>query len=99
MTLSGCAVGGDSGSDSPGADRYDTVESGKLTFAMSGEYRPFNFYDEDNDLVGFDVEIGSEIADRLGLEPNPVTGPFNTLLAGLAGGRYDTIIGSMAATP
>ncbi|MGH3358590.1 MAG: transporter substrate-binding domain-containing protein [Nocardioidaceae bacterium] len=100
LALSGCAVGaGGSSSDSPGADKYDTIESGKLTFAMSGEYRPFNYYDEDSNLVGFDVEIANEIADRMGLEPNPVTGPFNTLLAGLAGGRYDTVIGSMSVTP
>jgi polar amino acid transport system substrate-binding protein len=97
VSTAGCAVG--QGGTSEGTEsEFETVEPGKLTFAMSGEYRPFNFYDEDNKLVGFDVDMGNEIAERLGLEPNPVTGPFNTLLAGLVGGRYDTIIGSMAAT-
>jgi polar amino acid transport system substrate-binding protein len=77
----------------------DLVEDGQLTFAMSGQYRPFNYYDESGDLVGFDVDMGNEIAERLGLEPNPVTGDFDALIAGLTSGRYDAIIGSMTATP
>jgi polar amino acid transport system substrate-binding protein len=98
--ISGCAVGSGSGGGSDQGDQQlDTVQSGSLTFAMSGQYRPFNYYNKANKLVGFDVEIGDEVSRRLGLKPNPVTGPFNTLLAGLVGGRYDAIIGSMADTP
>lgn len=98
LALSGCAIGQGGGGNADAETGFDTVESGKLTVAMSGEYRPFNFYDEKNQLAGFDVDIANEISHRLGLEPNPVTGPFNTLLAGLVGGRYDAIIGSMAPT-
>lgn len=80
-------------------DAFDLVEDGKLTFAMSGQYRPFNFYDEGGDLVGFDVDMGEAISESLGLEPNPVTGDFDALIAGLTSGRYDAIIGSMSPTP
>lgn len=105
MTLAACmtvalaatACGGESeASDSD--DAYQLVEDGKLTFAMSGQYRPFNFFDDDGKLTGFDVDLGSEVAERLGLEPNPVTGPFNSLVAGLKSSRYDLIIGSMSPT-
>ncbi|MDJ0378463.1 transporter substrate-binding domain-containing protein [Cryobacterium sp. PH31-L1] len=65
---------------------------------MSGEYRPFNFYDETNTLVGFDVDICSAIATEMGLKAAPTTGAFNTLIAGLTSSRYDAIIGSMAVT-
>ncbi|WP_104129481.1 transporter substrate-binding domain-containing protein [Cryobacterium sp. N21] len=83
---------------SASASTVTTVESGKLTCAMSGEYRPFNFYDETNTLVGFDVDICSAVAEELGLEAAPTTGAFNTLIAGLTSSRYDAIIGSMAVT-
>ncbi|OCA92927.1 ABC transporter substrate-binding protein [Pseudobacillus wudalianchiensis] len=73
------------------------VNEGKLTFAMSGLLKPLN-YKENNKLVGFDVEIGQEIAKRAGLEPNPVTNPWETILQGLKGKKYDAIIGSMTAT-
>ncbi|MFJ7408940.1 MULTISPECIES: transporter substrate-binding domain-containing protein [unclassified Lysinibacillus] len=73
------------------------VNDGKLTFAMSGLLKPLN-YKENEKLVGFDVEIGNEIAKRIGLEPNPVTNPWETILQGLRGEKYDAIIGSMTAT-
>lgn len=73
------------------------VHKGKLTFAMSGLLKPLN-YKDNNVLVGFDVDIGKEIAKRIGLEPNPVTNPWETILQGLKGHKYDVIIGSMTAT-
>jgi polar amino acid transport system substrate-binding protein len=73
------------------------VHDGKLTFAMSGLLKPLN-YKENDKLVGFDVEIGTEIAKRIGLVPNPVTNPWETILQGLKGKKYDVIIGSMTAT-
>ena len=77
---------------------FTTVEEGKLTCASSGEYPPFSYRDADNNLVGFDIEVCNAIAEELGLEANPATGAFNTLIAGLQADRFDTIIGSMTAT-
>ncbi|HLO13171.1 MAG TPA: ABC transporter substrate-binding protein [Pseudoneobacillus sp.] len=73
------------------------VEDGSLTFAMSGLYPPLNFK-KDGKLTGFDVEIGTEIAKRIGLEANPVTNPWETIIQGLKANKYDAIIGSMTAT-
>ncbi|MBQ0987276.1 ABC transporter substrate-binding protein [Streptomyces sp. F63] len=99
LAATGCGSG-DSGSGSESAaDReYRLVEDGKLTFAMSGQYRPFNYFEDDGKLAGFDVDLGKELAKRLDLKPNPVTGPFNSLVAGLKAKRYDLIVGSMSAT-
>ncbi|MFC5931320.1 ABC transporter substrate-binding protein [Cryobacterium melibiosiphilum] len=80
------------------APAFTTVEDGKFICAMSGEYRPFNFYDDTNTLVGFDVDICNAIAGELDLEAAPVTGAFTTLIAGLTSNRFDAIVGSMAAT-
>ncbi len=69
-----------------------------LTFAMSGAYPPFNFVDEQGELTGFDVEIGKEIARRIGVEGKPIATAWDGIIAGLLANRYDTIIGSMAIT-
>jgi polar amino acid transport system substrate-binding protein len=69
-----------------------------FSFAMSGVYPPLNFK-KDGKLTGFDVEIGTEIANRLGLEAKPVTNPWETIIQGLKADKYDAIIGSMTATP
>lgn len=74
------------------------VKEGSLTFAMSGLYPPLNFK-KDGKLTGFDAEIGTEIAKRIGLKANPVTNPWETIIQGLKANKYDAIIGSMTATP
>ncbi|MFD1205902.1 transporter substrate-binding domain-containing protein [Sporosarcina contaminans] len=86
-----------SDSNAKGEDRYELVNKGKLTYAASGLYKPFNF-EENGELTGFDFEIGAAIAEKMGLEPNPVTNPFETILQGLVANKYDAIIGSMAYT-
>ena len=99
VSVSACAPNSEKAA--PAGDKasaVSVVDSGKLTCAMSGEYRPFNFYDESNKLVGFDVDICNALAKELGLTPAPVTGAFNSLIAGLVGNRYDAIVGSMAST-
>lgn len=87
----------DAGTTTTTEQGYELVQKGKLTYAASGVYKPFNF-EENGELTGFDMEIGEEIAKRLGLEPNPVTNPFETIMQGLVGKKYDAIIGSMAYT-
>lgn len=70
-----------------------------LRVAMSGQYPPFNYFDAQNHLVGFDVDIARETAKRIGLPVKLITLRWDGILAGLTAGRYDLIIGSMAITP
>lgn len=73
-------------------------EAGKVTFAMSGGYPPFNYYNDKNELVGFDVDVSKEVADRLGVEFEPITTEWSGIVEGLRSGAYDGILGSMAVT-
>jgi polar amino acid transport system substrate-binding protein len=81
------------------ADEFDQInKDGEISFAMSGQYPPFNFVDEKNELTGFDVEICNEIARRIGVRPRPVTMAWDGIIAGLLAGKYSLICGSMAIT-
>lgn len=73
-------------------------KAGKISFAMSGGYPPFNYFNEQDELTGFDVEIGQEVAKRLGVTYEPITTDWSGILEGLRSGRYDGIFGSMAIT-
>ncbi|WP_285905817.1 ABC transporter substrate-binding protein [Pseudodesulfovibrio pelocollis] len=73
-------------------------KAGKISFAMSGGYPPFNFYSENNELVGFDVDVAREVASRLGVGLKPVTTEWSGIIEGLRSGVYDGILGSMAVT-
>lgn len=73
-------------------------DEGQFTVVGSGGYPPFNFISEDNEVIGFDVDTGAEIAERLGVELNYETSDWDGLTEGLRAGRYDGILGSMAIT-
>ncbi len=73
--------------------------SGEMKIAMSGAYPPFSLINEKNEVVGFDVAIGSEIAKRIGVKPVIVTTAWDGILAGLLAEKFDTIVGSMSITP
>lgn len=98
LILSACATEKDGKNEKTSGDEsYELMKKGSLTFAASGVYKPFNF-EEKGELTGFDIEIGEAIADKMGLKPNPVTNPFETIMQGLIGKKFDAIIGSMAYT-
>ncbi|WP_142826807.1 transporter substrate-binding domain-containing protein [Planococcus soli] len=85
-----------SGTEGESGD-LNLLEDGMFTTASSGLYKPFSF-EEGGNLTGFDIEIGNALAEEMGLEPNPVTTPFETIIQGLNTNRYDAIIGSMSNT-
>jgi len=75
------------------------LDSGEFVVVGSGGYPPFNYTDENSNVVGFDVDVGAEIAERLGVELSYVTSDWDGLVEGLKSKRYDGILGSMAITP
>ena len=66
--------------------------AGALRIGTEGTYAPFTFHDASGELVGFDVEIGRAIAEKLGVEAQFVEGPWDGLIAGIDANRYDVVI-------
>ncbi len=82
------------------ADDLEKVkQSGELRIGMSGVFPPFSFVDGQNQVVGFDVDIGAEIAKRLDVKSVVVTTAFDGIIAGLRAGKFDVVVGSMSITP
>lgn len=81
------------------ADDLETVKTaGEFKFANSGAYPPFSFVDDKNEVVGFDVDIGNELAKRLGVSGKNVSTAWDGIIAGLLADKYNSIIGSMTIT-
>ncbi|MCF3972602.1 transporter substrate-binding domain-containing protein [Paracoccus salsus] len=76
----------------------DIKERGVLRIAMSGQYPPFNFVNEQNEVVGFDPAIGTELASRMGLEVEIITTAWDGIIGGLLANKYDAVVGSMSIT-
>lgn len=73
-------------------------ERGEIVIAMEGTWAPWTYHDENDELVGFDVEVGRQIAQALGVEAAFVEGEWDGLLAGLDAGRYDIMINGVDIT-
>lgn len=81
------------------ADELDTLEDkGVMRIAMSGAYPPFNFVNDQNEVVGFDPAVGAEIAKRMGLDVEIITTAWDGIIGGLLANKYDAIVGSMTIT-
>jgi cystine transport system substrate-binding protein len=73
-------------------------QAGVLRIGTEGTYAPFTFHDASGALVGFDVEIGQEIAKRIGVTAEFVEGPWDGLIAGIDANRYDVVINQVGIT-
>lgn len=81
------------------ADELATLQQkGVMRIAMSGAYPPFNFVNDENQVVGFDPAIGEEIAKRMGLKVEIITTAWGGIIGGLLANKYDAIVGSMSIT-
>ena len=73
-------------------------EKGFVTIAMEGTWAPWTYHDENDNLVGYDEEVGQRIAQGLGVEADFIEGEWDGLLAGLDSGRYDMMINGVDIT-
>lgn len=87
LTMSAC------GKKSSGNLLEEIKERGYITVATEGDWSPYTYHDEKTDeLVGFDVELGKMIADKLGVEVQYQETDWDSILAGVETGRYDLAI-------
>ena len=85
--------------DASSGDLLEQIQTeGEIVIAMEGTWAPWTYHDEDGNLVGYDVEVGQRIAEKLGVEATFVEGEWDGLLAGLDAGRYDIMINGVDIT-
>ncbi|WP_328857059.1 ABC transporter substrate-binding protein/permease [Williamsia herbipolensis] len=74
------------------APTLTTVEPGVLTVGTEGTYAPFTYHENGTGpLTGFDVDIITDIAKKLGLRVKFVEANFDSLFPALEAGRFDLI--------
>ena len=75
------------------------TKDGKLTVGMDTSYAPAEFLAEDGKTpVGFDVDIAKALAQVFGLEADPETANFDSIIPSI-GTKYDIGISSFTITP
>lgn len=75
----------------PALESPPLLREGKLVMAVNATLPPVQYIDEEGELQGLRIELGEEIARRLGLEPVWVNIQFDAMVPGLEGERWDMI--------
>ncbi|MFQ4147594.1 transporter substrate-binding domain-containing protein [Arthrobacter sp. LAPM80] len=94
------ACGGAGGT--PGADTSlgSVKESGEMVFGTEGTYKPFTFHASGTGaLTGYDVEVATAVAGKLGVKANFAETQFDSLFAGLTTKRFDAIANQVSVNP
>ena len=74
------------------------MEKKALVVATNSGWPPQSFLDDNNEMVGFDIDVSREIAKRLGVSVSFETPEWATLTGGHWQGRYDLGVGSVTPT-
>ena len=91
LTMAASAKGSD--------DLLETIrERGTIIVGLEGDWAPWSYVDENDELTGYDVEVAKAIADKLGVEIQIVPGEWDGLFAGMDAGRYDMVVNGVEVT-
>jgi polar amino acid transport system substrate-binding protein len=63
------------------------AQANHLLICTDFPYPPQEFFDANGDPQGLDIELGNEIANRLGLKVQYVNSVFDTIIAAVTSGK------------
>ncbi|MDR0809294.1 MAG: transporter substrate-binding domain-containing protein [Gemmobacter sp.] len=72
--------------------------NGALRFAVSAPYRPWMYFDDNNELTGIEVDVVRAIAAKLGVEATFINMKFDGAIPSLQAGQADVIAAGMGDT-
>jgi polar amino acid transport system substrate-binding protein len=76
----------------------NVLKAGTLRVATDKDYAPQSFLNPDGTWTGFDVDVATEIAKRLGVKPEFKAIDWDVITAGKWANRWDISVGSMTIT-
>ncbi len=73
-------------------------DRGTILIGLEATYPPFNYQDENGELVGFEVDVAKAVAERIGVNAEFVPTKWDGMLAGLETKRFDIITNQVTIT-
>lgn len=77
---------------------FVSLNATNLKVGTAANYPPFEFIDEQNKIVGFDIELVAELSKRIGFDFEFVNMSFDALIPAIKVGKIDLIASAMSAT-
>ncbi|MEA5015199.1 MAG: amino acid ABC transporter substrate-binding protein [Candidatus Limiplasma sp.] len=75
------------------------LDKGQLVLGLDDSFPPMGFRDEANEIVGFDIDVAQEVANRLGVELVKQPIDWSAKELELSSGNIDCIWNGMSITP
>ena len=75
------------------------VTAGKIVFCSDISAPPLSYFDENNQAVGSDVDLGQEIAKRFGVKAEFANTPFDGIIPALQAKHCDAILSELFDKP
>lgn len=76
----------------------DAPAKTKVKIGTNAEYQPFEFVDENNQIVGFDVDLLNALAAEANLELEWVNTKWDGIFVALASGEFDAVASAVTIT-
>ena len=71
-------------------------ERGYIIVGTEGTWSPYTYHDDNDELVGFDVEVAKYIADYIGVDIQYSETVWGSMFASLDAGQIDVVINSVS---
>lgn len=82
---------------SPAAEE-NAADITQLVIGLDDQFPPMGFRDDNNQLVGFDIDLAKAVCDRLGIEAVPTPIDWTTKEFELDGGKVDVLWNGLTIT-
>ena len=76
-----------------------SVSAKDINFGLEATYAPYEFYDDNNTLVGFDIDIANKICEELNYTCKFTNQSFDGLIPSIKTRRIDAAISGLDMTP
>lgn len=82
------------------ADTLSKVQADKkIVFGLDDAFPPMGYRDENNKLIGFDIDMVNEIGKRMGVDFVALPTAWDGIIASLTTKKFDCIVSGMTITP
>lgn len=80
------------------AESIKTLEAGKFIYSTSPDFPPFEYTDDDGNIIGIEPELIAIICEKIGLEAVPLPMDFDGALEAAQNGKSDAIVSGVTVT-
>lgn len=81
------------------ATTLEQIQKNGVLKIATGNYRPFEYYNKNNKLVGYDIDLAKLIAKKISVRAQFTDMQFSALIPSLQSGHADMVIAAMYINP